>query len=371
MYKVLLVGMSSNIGGIETYLFNLVKNADRDKFEFCFLFDNKGKMAFEDELSEMKIKIFKLTSRREDRKRQIKEIKEIYDTEKFDCIHYSIMSYSWYEPIVLAQKANIKLIVHSHNAGPFKGISMKTKLLNFIGKKMAKNVEYSRVACGGDAGHFLFGDEKFEIFDNGIDIDRFEYNVSNRESIRKELGIDDGVFVVGSVAKLETQKNPLFLIDIFYDYQKLHKDSVLLMVGEGSLEEDIRAKIDNYNMKDKVFLLGRRMDTNRIYSAMDVFVMPSLFEGLSISLVEAQVNGLMCLVSNNVDKDCNISGNVKFIDLKNNSNAEEWSKIALESTKLRDENVLEKIPSKYNSKECFKKVYSYYEKIISGGVSNE
>ena len=104
---------------------------------------------------------------------------------------------------------------------------------------------------------------------------------------------------------------------------------------------------------------------------MDVFVMPSLYEGLSISLVEAQVNGLMCLVSNNIDRDCNISGNVEFIDLKNNSNANEWSKIALEKTRVRDEKVIEKIPIKYNSNECFNKVYSYYENIISGDDKNE
>ncbi|MBQ3409302.1 MAG: glycosyltransferase [Clostridia bacterium] len=371
MYKILLVGMSHNIGGIETYLYNLVKNADRNKFEFCFLYPNKDKMAFEDEMISMGIKIYKLTNRRVNRRKHKNEIREVYENEKFDCIHYSIMSYSWYEPIVQAKKSNIKLILHSHNAGPFDGVSIKTKLLNYIGMKKIRNANYYQVACGIEAGQFLFKNDNFEVFDNGIDIDRYRFSKTNRETIRKELSIDNDTYIVGSVAKLEAQKNPLFLIDIFYEYQKKNEKSALIMIGEGSLENDIKRKIDEYKIKDKVLLLGKRMDANKIYSAMDVFIMPSLFEGLSISLVEAQVNGLMCLVSNNIDKDCNISGNVRFVDLKNGSNAEEWSKVALENSKIRDKDVLEKISSKYNSNECFKKVYNYYENIITGGESNE
>lgn len=370
MYRILLIGMSCNIGGIETYLYNLVKNADRNIFKFSFLYPGKGKMAFEDELINMGIKVYKLTSRKENRKKHRDEIKSIYKNERFDCIHYSIMSYSWYEPITLAKKSNIKIILHSHNAGPFDGIPLKTKILNFIGMKKTENIDFNSAACGIEAGRFLFKNKNFEVFDNGIDIDKFKFNAENRAIIRQELDIDDNASVVGSVAKLEEQKNPLFLVDIFNEYQKKNKNSVLIMVGEGSLEKDVRKKIDEYGISNKVFLLGKRMDTYKIYSAMDVFVMPSLFEGLSISLIEAQVNGLNCLVSNNVDKDCNISGNVKFVSLKGNCGYEEWSRIAMEDATKRDTNVLKKIPDKYNSKKCYNKVYKYYENVISGGERN-
>ena len=362
MYRILLIGMSCNIGGIETYLYNLVKNADRNKFKFSFLYPGKGKMAFEDELINMGIKVYKLTSRKENRKKHRDEIKSIYKNERFDCIHYSIMSYSWYEPITLAKKSNIKIILHSHNAGPFDGIPLKTRILNYVGMAMTKRVKCAHVSCGVDAGRFLFKGREFEVFNNGIDVDKFKFDFANRADIRKELNVADDVQVIGNVAKLEEQKNPLFLVDMFYEYQKKKDNSALILVGEGSLEDDIRAKINNYNIEKKVFLLGKRIDTYKIYSAIDIYIMPSLYEGFSISLVEAQVNGLKCYTSNNVKKESNISGNVEFLSLKDG--AKHWANCICKFDNIRDNDVLKKIPDKYNSSKSYDAVYKYFVKYI-------
>jgi glycosyltransferase involved in cell wall biosynthesis len=356
--KILLIGMSSNLGGIETYLYNLVKNADLNLFQFDFLYSEFDTMAMENDLKKIGCNIYKITPRFINYQKHIKELKKIYKNN-YDYIHYSVMSFSWFEPIVIANKySNAKIIIHSHNGGFGKNASFKTRLLHKIGKLKIKKVPYLRVACGQKAGKFMFNGNSFTIFNNGIDIDKFKFNKDNRIEIRKELNISDNTTIVGIVAKLEKQKNPLFLVDIFNEYQKLNGNSKLLLIGEGSLEDKMLDKIKKYNIEEKVLFLGKKINVNKYLSSFDIFIMPSLFEGLSISLIEAQVNGLKCYTSSRVDKNSNITGNVEFLSL--NKCAGYWANYIFNSNNDRDMNVLDKIPDKFNSKKSYEKVYQFY-----------
>lgn len=359
--KILLLGMSSNLGGIETYLYNLVKQSDKTKFQFDFLFDNKNTMAFEKELKELGCYIYKITPRYINRNKHIKEIKEIFK-HNYDYIHYSVMSYSWFEPIILASHTNSKIIIHSHNAGFGRNVSLKTKILHEIGRFKIRNIKYLKVACGREAGKFMFKSDNFTIFNNGIDLNKFKFEQKYRETIRKQVNINDTTTIIGIVAKLEKQKNILFLIDIFNEYQKMNNNSKLLIVGEGSLKAKIEKKINKKKIKDKVIFLGKREDTNKIYSAFDIYIMPSLYEGLSIALIEAQSNGLKCYTSDRVDKDSNITGNVAFLSLE--ENAKFWAKYIFDANNTRDEDSIKKIENKYDSKICYDNVYKYYMKNV-------
>ena len=173
-----------------------------------------------------------------------------------------------------------------------------------------------------------------------------------------QLNINKAVVVLGIVARMNEPKNHNFLIDIFQEYIKLNKNSKLLLIGDGYLREKIEEKIEKLALSDKVLLLGDRTDVNKLYSAIDIYVMPSLYEGLSISLCEAQVNGLRCYTSTRVDTNSNITNNVEFLSLK--KSAKEWAEHIFKNDNTRDKDVINKIPDEFNDKKSYNKLFEYY-----------
>lgn len=357
--KILYIGLSSNLGGIEMYLYNLYKNMDKSRFEASFLVFKGKKVCFYDELKAEGVKFYEITHRNKNYRQFLKDLKDVYQNNEFDYIHQNLMDFSCFERITYAKKySNAKIIIHSHNAGFGKNVGIKTRLLHKFGCYKIRNIDYIRVACGADAGKFLFNNKSYTVLNNGIDIDKFIFNEKNRKDIRTELNIDDDTFIVGQVAKLEKQKNPLFLLEIFREYLNLKKNTKLVIVGEGSLKNEMIKKIKEYNLEDNIILLGRRNDVYKVYSAFDIFLMPSLYEGLSISLLEAQANGLKCYTSSSVDKSSNVTGNVSFISLQ--SSSKEWANEIIKEQNDRDNDVLKKFPKEFDKVESTKKVYELY-----------
>jgi len=359
--SILYEGLSPNIGGIETYVYNLIKNMDRKKY-IPYLLKIKGtRIAFEEEYVDMGVTILECENRRKSYFKYLQDLKDIYKKYNFNYIHINLMNYSPFERITYAKKySNSQVILHSHNSSSDKSSWNKQSIiLDAIGRRKIKKYSLLKVACGQSAGEFMFPNEKFLIFNNGIDIGKFKFNKQNRQEIRTELKLEDNTTVIGIVAKLEVQKNPLFLIEIFKEYQKENKNSKLVLVGEGSLKEQMIEKIKEYNLEDNVILLGKRQDVYKIYSAFDIYLMPSLYEGLSISLVESQVNGLKCYTSDGVDKNSNITGNVEFLSL--NNSAKDWAKKILKMNNKRDNKVLKKVPEEFNAIKSYEKVFQFYK----------
>lgn len=356
--KILYMGMSRNFGGIEKFLINVCKNLDKEKFEISFLV-RKGKKAFmQEELEEMGMKFFLMADRKINYRQHLKDLKKIFSENDFDIIHFNIMNFSYFERIMLANKySKARLIVHSHSA-KMNNMSKKTMLLDKVGRFLTRNIKYDRIACGQKAGEWLFGKKEFFILNNGIEIETFKFNKENRDEIRNEFAIKDNETVIGLVAKMDEQKNHLFLINVFYEYQKLNSNSKLMLIGEGPLKSEIENKVQELNIQDKVLFLGRRDDVNKIYSAMDIFVMPSLFEGLSISIVEAQANGLKCYTSTNVDETSNVTGKVQFLSLLDG--AKKWADWIYNSNNERDIEAISKIPNQFSLKENCKILEEYY-----------
>lgn len=363
--KILFIGYGTNLGGIETFLYNLVKNADSDKFSFSFLtFKGNKEVVFNDELINMGCKIYKITPRAKNYLKFLKELKDVYKNNKFDYIHFNLMDFSCFERITYANKySNAKLIIHSHcgNGKYIKNKSKISQLLNKYGKHKMKNIKYFRVACGKEAGDYMFAPHPFTIFNNGIDFNKFKFNKSYRYEIRKKLNINDDEICIGLVAAFLPAKNHEFLIDIINNLK--HKKVKLMLIGTGILEKVIKEKVNKLNLNNQVIFLGKKADAFKFYSAMDIYVMPSISEGLSISLCEAQVNGLKCYTSDEVDKQSNISGNVEFLSLS--KHPKEWAEYILQSDNTRDKNVLEKIPNEFNAKESYKKIYKFYRDILN------
>lgn len=357
--KILYVGYSSNLGGIERFLMNVCKNLDREKFEIYMLVFKDKKACNQNELEKAGVKFLKITNRKENYRQYIKDLQKIYCENNFDIIHFNIMNFSLFERILLAKKySKARLIVHSHS-GSINKVYRKTRILDKLGRFLTRNIEYDRIACGQNAGEWLFGKKKFVILNNGIDLETYGFNEMHRRKIRNEFGIKDNEVVIGLVAKLEEQKNPRFLVDLFYEYKKLNKNSKLLFIGEGSLEQELRERTRNLGIQDKVFFLGRRNDAEKIYSAMDIFIMPSWFEGFSIALVEAQANGLKCYASTNVAEESNITGNVEFLSLVESASG--WAKRIYGAGDKRDENAIGKVPDKFRIEETVKSLSKIYE----------
>lgn len=357
--KILYTGYSSNMGGIERFLINVCKNLDKNKFEVYILsFDGKN-LYFQKELEQIGIRFLNITSRTKNYQKYVKDLKKIYGEYDFDVIHFNIMNFSCFERIILAKKySQARLILHSHSASIQK-VYRKTRFLDKVGRFFTRNIEYEKLACGQEAGEWLFDKKEFLVLNNGIDVQEFQFNQNNRNEIRDEFNIKDNETVMGVIAKLEEQKNPRFLMDIFFEYQKLNSDSKLLLVGEGSLREELEEKARRLEIQDKVLFLGRRDDTEKIYSAMDIFVMPSWFEGFSIAIVEAQVNGLKCYTSTNVARESNIIGNVEFLSLE--EAPKDWAQKIFEADNGRDEKAMDKIPDKFKIEETVKSLSKIYE----------
>lgn len=366
--RILLIGMSSNLGGIETYIYNLIKNADLNKFHFDILASTSQKIALNSEMERFNCNVFYISPRDRNMISHYKELRDFFRNADYDILHCNIMSYSWFEPIIFANYySNIKIIIHSHNGRFDKSIGLKTKVFHQLGDVLLKFVPYTRVACSKQAGILMFRKHKFEIFNNGIDVNKFSFNEKNRILIRNELDIENNVFLIGLIAAFLEVKNHCFLINMFKEYAALNKNSKLVLVGDGPILDDMKRLVIKYNLENKVLFLGKRKDVDKIYSALDCFVMPSFSEGFGISLCEAQTNGLICYASDGVDINANITGNVKFISLSRTP--KEWAEIIYRSNNSRDKKAITKIPDKFISKKSYEKVYSYYEKIV--GDSND
>ena len=359
--KILIAGISQNLGGIEIFVYNLYKNLDKEKYEVSFLVNKIYKVAFLDEYQKDGCKFFYTEDRKKNYFKYLKDLKEIYTKNQFDIIHINAFSYSTFERILYACKySNAKVIVHSHSSGFRKGY-YKTRFIHKIGKKFIDNKKFYKIACGEQAGKFMFGNDNFTILNNGIDFEKFAFSSENRNDIRKEFGILDDTKLIGMIGTFSPIKNHTFLLDAFKEYHNLNSNSKLILVGEGSLKSNIEEKVKEYGLENNVIFAGKREDVNKIYSALDLYVMPSIAEGLSIAICEAQINGLKCYTSTSVDADSNISGNVEFISL--DQSAKYWAEQMIKDDE-RDENVINKIPEKFNLKKSCELMCNFYESIL-------
>lgn len=232
---------------------------------------------------------------------------------EYEAIHVHANALYYILPFIFGKWFGIKkLILHSHNTKSNIGIMTPLHYFNRLFVDKLANVH---LACGQEAGRWMYQDRPFEVINNAVDVRKFEYNEVYRNEIRKFYGIQDDVYVIGNVGRFEMAKNHKFIIDVFRKYHERNPKSVLLLVGDGSLIEQIRERVDAYGLSNSVVFAGLRSDIEKIYSAFDLFFLPSLFEGLPFVLIEAQCSGVQCLVSDAVTKEAYITDLIKALNL--------------------------------------------------------
>ena len=315
-------------GGIEAVVMNYYRNVDRTKVQFDFITSNTSTLPQKKEIKTLGGRIF-LIPRVKHLKLYKKELKRILTENKYDIVHCHMGTLAMF-PLKVAKKCGIKIrICHAHSTTSKR--EWKRNFLKKILKPFAKKYATHYFACGNYAGKWLFGKKTFDnkqiyIMPNSINIDKYRFNEGIRQEIRQKYHIEDK-FVIGHIGRFVSQKNHNFLVDVFNEVLKHRKDVVLLLVGEGPLEEDVRNQVLKLGISENVKFLGVRKDCEKIYQAMDMFVLPSLYEGLPVVGVEAQCSGLPCLFSNTTTDEIIINNNAKMLPLVKDKWVTELNKI--------------------------------------------
>ncbi len=258
-------------------------------------------------------------------------------------------------------------IVHSHSTSN-KQEFVRNLMKNML-RPLSKIYATDYMCCSELAGRWLFGDKVYDegkvyLLNNAIDLEKFTYNEQLRNRKRKELDIDQDTFVIGHIGRFVEQKNHRFLIDIFNEVHKQIPNSLLLLAGQGPLMDEIKEKVNHLNLKKNVMFLGQRSDVNELFQAMDVFCLPSLYEGLPVVGVEAQASGLPCFFSNDMTKETKVLKTTKFLSLK--QNIKEWiiSIIQFANSHQRCDTSIEITNKGFNIKSEVDSLEKYYANIL-------
>lgn len=314
--RVLHVVTYMGRGGLETMIMNYYRNIDRSKVQFDFLTHRDERWDYDDEIEELGGKIYHLPRLNPFSPKYLKALDNFFKKHKeYNIVHCHQDCLSG---IVLksAKKNGVNFtIAHSHSSNQNKNLKYVIKL---IAKKFIPKYADYMFACGKEAGEWMFNTSDFIILNNAIDTKRYIYNEEKSLKMKEKLDIT-GKFVIGHVGRFRQEKNHSFIIDIFKEVCEKESNSALLLVGDGPLEEDIKRKVDDLGLLDKVKFLGARNDVNDLMQCMDIFILPSLYEGIPLTMIESQVSGLDCIISDKVPKECIVTKNVKSISLEETS----------------------------------------------------
>lgn len=317
-------------GGVEAVVMNYYRHIDKSKIQFDFICDEDSTNIPYEEIENLGgrvilvppyQKIFKYLNR----------MTKIFKENKYKVVHSNINALSIF-PLFCAKRTKVPIrIAHSHSTTNKK--EWKKNLIKNILKPFSKLYANRYFCCTEHAGRWLFGNRFFEngnveIINNAIDVDLFKYDENKRKEKRKELKIEENTMVVGHIGRFVAQKNHMQLLDIFEEIYKRNNNSKLLLIGQGPLQIDVEKKVFEKKLQDNVIFLGQRSDVNELYQAMDIFVLPSLYEGLGMVLIEAQCSGLPCVASTEVPSIAKITDNMSFISL--NDKTENWANIITE-----------------------------------------
>lgn len=305
MIRVLHYGMGPNLGGIETYLWNLSQTVDRERFHFDFLHTDTGlRPAFAACLEDQGSRFFGVTPRRTSLRRNRTDLERVFSNGEYDILHFHINTASYVAPVRVALRHGTRVVVHSHNGG---ARSRVTRALHQANRRILPWHAMARIAVSGEAGCWMFGRREFELVHNGIDVDAFAFRPELRERTRRALGIAPETFVIGNVGAFLPAKNHEFILETFAEVRRRRPSSRLLLIGDGPLRGLSERRALELGVDHGVNFLGRRTDVGVLLQAMDVLLMPSRFEGFPIVAVEAQAAGLPCVLSENITGEVVVS----------------------------------------------------------------
>lgn len=357
MKRLLCIVGSMDVGGAETFLMKIYRNIDKTKFQFDFCVAKKEKNFYEDEIISMGGKIYRITPKTESFFKNFKDIKKIVKDNKYEnVLRVSQHSLSAIELLAAKMGGAKKLAFRSSNSN---NCGSKINLIvHYIFRPFANMISNIKIAPSKEAAQFMFGNKnvkkgKVVFIHNAIDFEKYKFNIENRKRIRKELIIKDNEVLIGHVGRFNYQKNHKFLLDIFKRLLDDNKKYKLLLIGNGELKKEVMDYAKQLKVLENTIFMDVISNVNEYYSAMDIYLFPSLFEGMPNTVIEAQAAGLNCILSNTITKEANITGNIEYLNL--NDEIEIWKK-SIDTAKKEQKDI----------QQCFKQ-----KNYLISEVSNE
>ncbi len=335
MIRVLQVVGSLGFAGVEAVVMNYYRNVDTTKVQFDFISCSETKQRYDDEILQRGGKIYRLPSRSHKPFSYMVALRKIIKENGYKIVHIHQNSASMAIDAFVAKMCGVSTIIgHSHNT------SCNVLWQHYLLKPFVNLLLTDKFACSVAAGEWVFGErEDIKVINNAIDVEKFSYSEENRCACRKQLNVE-GKYVVGFVGRLHRQKNVVRLLEIFNVIYKKNKNAVLLLVGDGEQRKELETYVEKEKLSPNVVLLGKRDDIGELMSVMDVFVLPSLFEGLPVVLAEAQAAGLSCVVSASIPP-LDITNRVTSLALEESD--ELWADTILSVTQFDRKNVFDDI----------------------------
>lgn len=367
MIRILHVLGSRPTGGVGAFLYNYHQYIDKSKVQFDYLMFSDFKSGdYDEKVKKLGGRVYVLPALKHKRLLLLHDLLIQFfakHASEYNIVHLHTANLAFLV-LKVAKKYGIEVrIIHAHAtvySEKYLWKSWRNKVLWYIGKKYATNY----CACSKAAGEFYYGKEAVnsglaKIVPNAIDLEKYKFNKETRDKIRKSLNIENK-FVIGHIGRMSPLKNQIFLLKIFADLKRLNNNTVLLIIGDGPLRKQLEEEIIKLNLVNSIILLGVRNDVPNFLTAMDVFVLPSLFEGLGIVVMEAQASGLKCILSDKVPVETNMGG-AEYISLTTSSI--EWAKRILNVKFLekRESYIKNLEENGYSIKLAVKDLEEYYE----------
>ena len=335
MIRVLQMIGSLNVGGSQTMILNIYRSIDRTQIQFDFVLDHPDDTYFAEDVKALGGRIFTLSPFRGTNAGEVRRDWNnfFYTHPEYRVLHSHVRSYaSLYLPV--AKQHGVKTIIHSHNTSNGSGLSATVKAAL---QRPLRDQADILMACSTEAGEWLYGKKacqsgRFVFMPNAVDTRLFRPNEQRRRAVRRELGLD-GRWVIGHVGRFDAQKNHRFLLEAFKLAHDRDPRAALLLVGEGPLQLETAQQAVELGIADDVIMTGNRNDVPALLSAMDVFAFPSLFEGLPVTLIEAQAAWLPCVISDTITRDVDITPLVERLGI---DSAEVWADAMLKKRARQD-----------------------------------
>lgn len=341
--RVLCIVSVMNAGGAETFLMKIYRNLDRSKYQMDFCVNKKEKGFYDDEIKKMGGKIYIIPCKSENIKEFRKGLSNIISQNKYVYVlRITSNAMGFYDLKIAKDNGAEKCIARSSNSSDGKGI--KVRLAHMFGRLLYSRYVDVKIAPSDLAAQYTFGKKEYKkgnvsILHNAVDLDQYCYSVLGREKIRKEFNIETNTLVVGHIGRFSKQKNHMFLLEIFRKIHDIYPNARLMLVGKGELQKEVEARAEILGLRKSVIFTGVRSDIANLLSAMDVFVFPSLYEGMPNTVIEAQATGLPCVIADTITREANITGLVHYESLTKTS--DKWADIAIKCSRKKRKNVRE------------------------------
>ena len=366
MINVLVSSLSRDFGGVESLFLTICQNCKEYNVHFDFLCSDVC-AAREEDFKATGAKIYHLPRAGKNLEIYKKNFNAILENGDYQIFHVNMTRYKFPLELVLAKSHGLRVILHSHSTQIYKTNNQKTdcirKIEQILFRPIALKNSDLNIACCRTAGEYLFQKNKYSILYNGIVLNKYLFSSEERAKARKQFGIAPEAKVIGHIGRFSDEKNHEYLLNIFKNiYEKGTRQICLLCVGNGMLYEQIKERARQLGIENVVFFAGQRKDISSLLSAMDVFVFPSKHEAFPMTLIEAQTNGLPCVVSECVTKEIVVGDKIQFLKLDPTTIEWEQTIERILEAKNMDRKICKDELEKFDVLAMIKKLYIMYEK---------